>query len=88
VPDDAAPPPIPELQDRLFVEVHRMLRLGGVFCGSDNPGRGLKFRLIHIGDNKTVVDPATIKERLHAAGSEQTRIRAGSRIVFHARRPR
>jgi hypothetical protein len=78
----------PELQDRLFVEVHRVLGPGGVFCGSDNPGRGLKFRLIHIGDNKTVVDPATLGERLHGAGFEQARIRAGSRIVFHARRPR
>jgi SAM-dependent methyltransferase len=34
--------PSPELQDRLFGEVHRVLGPGGVFCGSDNPGRGLK----------------------------------------------
>jgi SAM-dependent methyltransferase len=80
--------PFPELQDRLFAEVHRVLAPGGVFCGSDNPGRGLKFRLIHIGDNKTVVDPDTLGERLHSAGFEQARVRAGSRIVFHARRPR
>jgi SAM-dependent methyltransferase len=78
----------PALQDRLFVEVHRVLRPGGIFCGSDNPGRGLKFRLIHIGDNRTVVDPATLGARLHRAGFEQARIRAGSRIVFRARRPR
>jgi SAM-dependent methyltransferase len=78
--------PYPELQDRLFVEVHRVLAPGGVFCGSDNPGRGLKFRLIHLGDNKTVVDPATLGERLHTAGFRQARVRAGSRIVFHARR--
>jgi SAM-dependent methyltransferase len=80
--------PYPELQDRLFGEVHRVLRPGGVFCGSDNPGRGLKFRLIHIGDNKTVIDPASLADRLQAAGFEQAQIRAGSRIVFHARRPR
>jgi SAM-dependent methyltransferase len=80
--------PSPDLQDRLFAEVHRVLGPGGVFCGSDNPGRGLKFRLIHIGDHKTVVDPATLGERLHTAGFEQARIRTGSRIVFHARRPR
>jgi hypothetical protein len=60
---------------------------GGVFCGSDNPGRGLRFRLIHLGDNRTVVDPATLGGRLHAAGFEQARIRTGSRIVFHAYRP-
>jgi SAM-dependent methyltransferase len=79
--------PDPELQDRLFAEVHRVLGPGGVFCGSDNPGRGLRFRLIHLGDNKTVVDPATLGARLHAAGFVQVRIRAGSRIVFHAHRP-
>jgi SAM-dependent methyltransferase len=81
--------PDPELQDRLFAEVHRVLGPGGVFCGSDNPGRGLRFHLIHLGDNKTVVDPATLGARLHTAGFEQERIRAGTtRIVFHARRPR
>jgi SAM-dependent methyltransferase len=78
--------PSPELQDRLFAEVHRVLGPGGVFCGSDNPGRGLKFRLIHLGDTKVVVDPATLAERLHAAGFEEARINVGSRIVFHARR--
>ena len=64
-----------------------MLTPGGVFCGSDNPGRGLKFRLVHIGDNRTVVDPATLGGRLHAAGFEQAQIRTGSRIVFHTHRP-
>jgi SAM-dependent methyltransferase len=80
--------PDPELQDRLFAEVHRVLSPGGVFCGSDNPGRGLRFRLIHLGDNRTVVDPATLGARLHTAGFVQVQIRAGSRIVFHAHRPR
>jgi SAM-dependent methyltransferase len=79
--------PFPELQDRLFAEVHRVLVPGGVFCGSDNPGRGLKFHLIHLGDNRTIVDPATLGARLQRAGLEQARIRTGSRIVFHAHRP-
>lgn len=79
--------PSPELQDRLFVEVYRVLRPGGVFCGSDNPGRGLRFRLIHLGDNKTVVDPATFGARLRTAGFEPAQIRTGSRIVFRAHRP-
>jgi SAM-dependent methyltransferase len=79
--------PTPELQDRLFAEVHRVLAPGGVFCGSDNPGRGLKFRLIHLGDNRTIVDPSTLGSRLHGAGFGQARIRTGSRIVFHAHRP-
>jgi hypothetical protein len=80
--------PDPELQDRLFAEVRRVLGPDGVFCGSDNPGRGLRFRLIRLGDNRTVVDPATLGTRLHTAGFVQVRIRAGSRIVFHACRPR
>jgi SAM-dependent methyltransferase len=80
--------PHPEAQNRLFAEVRRVLVPGGVFCGSDNPGRGLKFRLIHLGDNRTVVDPATLGVRLHGAGFEQAQIRTGSRIVFHAHRPR
>jgi SAM-dependent methyltransferase len=80
--------PHPEDQDRLFAEVHRVLVPGGVFCGSDNPGRGLRFRLIHLGDNRTVVDPATLGGRLHGAGFEQAQIRTGSRIVFHAHRRR
>ena len=79
--------PVAALQDRLFVEAHRVLRPGGVFCGSDNPGRGLRFRLYHVGDDRTVVDPATLGARLRAAGFEQARIRTGSRIVFHAHRP-
>jgi SAM-dependent methyltransferase len=79
--------PVPALQDRLFVEARRVLRPGGVFCGSDNPGRGLRFRLYHVGDDRTVVDPATLGARLRAAGFEQARIRTGSRIVFHAHRP-
>jgi SAM-dependent methyltransferase len=79
--------PTPALQDRLFLEVRRVLRPGGVFCGSDNPGRGLRFRLIHVGDNRTVVDPATFGERLERAGFAQPRIRTGARIVFRAHRP-
>jgi SAM-dependent methyltransferase len=80
--------PRPELQDRLFAEARRVLTPGGVLCGSDNPGRGLKFRLIHLGDNRTVVDPATLAQRLRTAGFDQAQVRAGSRIVFSARRPR
>ena len=37
-------------QDRLFAEACRVLQPRGVFCGSDNLGKGLRFRLIHLGD--------------------------------------
>lgn len=78
LPDAAA-------QDRLFAEAHRVLRPGGVFCGSDNLGRGLKFRLMHLADTRTVVDPATLPARLSAAGFDTTVVKVGSRLVFQAR---
>jgi len=37
---------------------------------------------------RTVVDPATLGDRLRGAGFEQARVRTGSRIVFRAHRPR
>lgn len=77
LPDAAA-------QDRLFAQARRVLRPGGVLCGSDNLGRGLRFRIIHLGDTRTVVDPGTLPARLRAAGFERVDVRVGSRLVFHA----
>jgi SAM-dependent methyltransferase len=71
-------------QNRLFAEACRVLRPGGVLCGSDNLGRGIRFRLIHIGDTRTVVPPATLPSRLAEAGFERIEVRVGSRLVFHA----
>jgi len=76
LPDAAA-------QDRLFAQARRVLRPGGVLCGSDNLGRGVRFHIIHIGDTKTVVDPVTLPARLRAAGFERVDVRVGSRLVFH-----
>lgn len=70
-------------QDRLFAEACRVLVPGGVMCGSDNLGRGIRFRLIHIGDTRTVVDPKTLPERLTNAGFGRVDVRTGSRLVFH-----
>jgi SAM-dependent methyltransferase len=77
LPDAAA-------QDRLFAQACRVLRPGGVLCGSDNLGRGLRFRLIHVGDNRTVVNPGGLPARLRAAGFERVDVRVGARLVFHA----
>lgn len=71
-------------QDRLFAEARRVLRPGGVFCGSDNLGRGLRFRLIHLGDTTTRVPPETLPRRLAAAGFARADVRAGARLVFRA----
>jgi SAM-dependent methyltransferase len=76
--------PNPAAQDRLFAEAVRVLRPGGVFCGSDNRGIGLRFHLIHLGDTKTVVPSETLADRLHAAGFDDASVRVGSRIVFRA----
>jgi SAM-dependent methyltransferase len=79
--------PDPAAQDRLFAEAARVLRPGGVFCGSDNPGRGLRFHLIHLGDTKTVVLSQTLSDRLEAVGFTHVLVRVGSRIVFRAHTP-
>ena len=73
----------PAEQDRLFAEACRVLRPGGVLCGSDNLGRGIRFRLIHIGDTRTVVPPETLPSRLTQAGFDRVDVRVGSRLVFH-----
>jgi SAM-dependent methyltransferase len=79
--------PDAEAQNRLFAEACRVLRPGGVLCGSDNLGKGLRFRLIHLGDTRTVVNPDTLPARLRAAGFARADVRAGSRMVFHGYAP-
>lgn len=69
--------PSPEAQDRLFAEVRRVLRPGGVFAGTDSTGRGLGFALLHIGDTKVVIEPRGLGERLVAAGFERAEISSG-----------
>ena len=70
--------PSPAQQDRVFAEAARVLRLGGVFAGSDSL-RSLPFRLLHVGDTMVVVDPATMPERLHDAGFPEASADAGER---------
>jgi SAM-dependent methyltransferase len=80
--------PSSELQDRLFGEVARVLRPGGVFAGTDSVGTGRAFRLLHIGDTLVPVDPAKLPGRLLAAGLEEPRVQlGGSSFRFSARRP-
>jgi uncharacterized protein Smg (DUF494 family) len=55
-----------------------------VLCGSDNLGKGLRFRLIHLGDTRTVVNPDSLPARLTAAGFDRVDVRATSRLIFHA----
>jgi SAM-dependent methyltransferase len=78
--------PSPQQQDRLFAEAARVLRPGGVFAGLDSR-LNLRFRLIHIGDTMTVVDPATLPGRLEAAGFTDVEVDAVPRVFrFRATR--
>jgi ubiquinone/menaquinone biosynthesis C-methylase UbiE len=80
--------PSPELQDRMFTEVLRVLRPGGVFAGTDSLGTGLVFKLIHVGDTLVRVDPDTLPERLAAAGFVDARVSTSSKSLrFSARKP-
>lgn len=76
--------PVRARQDRLFAEVARVLRPGGVFTGSDEY-RGVLFRLIHIGDDFTPVNPASLTERLQRAGFARVTVdRRGAAFRFEA----
>ena len=59
--------PSVELQNKLFEEVCRVLRPGGVFAGVDSTDSWM-MRLLHISDTLVPVDPRTLAARLQSAG--------------------
>lgn len=59
--------PSEELQDRLFREVGRVLRRGGVLMGTDSLDSP-EFREFHEGDICVPLDPLTLASRLERAG--------------------
>ena len=72
------------LQDRLMIEARRVLRPGCVFAGFDGVGSFL-FRLIHLGDTYTPVNPNTFGQRLEAAGFTDVAVeQARARFRFRA----
>jgi SAM-dependent methyltransferase len=64
--------PSAEDQDRLFSQLHRVLRPGGIFVGQDALDLE-SMRAAHADDTFTPVDPDRLKERLAAAGFADTR---------------
>ena len=77
-----------DAQDRVFSEVARVLRPGGVFAGTDSIGTGALFRLIHLGDTLLPIDPVRLPERLEAAGLVDAEAqRSDGSFRFRARKP-
>jgi SAM-dependent methyltransferase len=80
--------PSRELQDQLFREAFRVIRPGAVFAGTDSIGRGLLFKLFHIGDTLVLVDPDGLPGRLAAAGFDEVRVSTSEQSLrFSARKP-
>jgi SAM-dependent methyltransferase len=71
--------PSAQLQDRVFSEVARVLRPGGLFAGTDSLGTGSLFKLIHVGDILRPIDPDTLPARLESAGLRDARVSRGGR---------
>lgn len=59
--------PTADLQDRVFAEIARVLREGGVFVAGDSLASP-ELEAHHEGDTYNPVDPGTLVSRLHEAG--------------------
>jgi SAM-dependent methyltransferase len=74
------------LQDRLFAEVRRVLRPGGLMVGTDSVDTAPR-RELHEGDTFVPVDPATLTDRLAATGFVDIAVSEaedGFRFMAHA----
>lgn len=66
--------PTVDLQDRLFAEVRRVLRPGGVFVANDSVASD-ELATLHVDDVYNPVDPASVAHRLRNAGFERVEVR-------------
>jgi ubiquinone/menaquinone biosynthesis C-methylase UbiE len=79
--------PSAALQDQLLSEVYRALKPDAIFAGSDSM-TSLWFRLLHIRDTMTVVDPNTFGAHLERAGFCEVHVEVGEGAFrFRARKP-
>lgn len=67
--------PTAELQDRLFAEVARVLRPGAPLVASDSVASP-ELEAHHDGDTYNPVDPASLPDRLRAAGFTDVEVQA------------
>ena len=74
-------------REKKMREVHRVLRPGAWFVGSDSVSSRL-FEWVHLFDTLVPVDPSTIAERLEAAGFAEVEVgRSRRHFRFRARKP-
>jgi SAM-dependent methyltransferase len=66
--------PTPELQDRLFAEVARVVRPGGHLVASDSMATD-ELEVFHVDDTYNPIDPSTVAARLEAAGFDDVDVR-------------
>lgn len=67
--------PSADMQDRLFAEVARVLRPGGVFVASDSLASD-DLAAFHHDDIYNPIDPSSLEQRLHAAGFGAAQVRS------------
>jgi SAM-dependent methyltransferase len=76
-----------EHQDRLFAELHRVLRPGGIFVGQESLDLEM-IRAGHAGDTFNPVEPDDLARRLRAAGFGTTTTDVlGYHFRFMSRKP-
>ena len=79
--------PSAQIQDRLFAEVHRMLRPAGAFIGTDSVDAE-PIRQFHVDDVFVPVHPDTLGTRLERVGFTNVGIDVGDyQVRFHATKP-
>ena len=72
--------PSVDLQDRLFGEVHRLLRPGGVLVGQDSLASA-ELQDLHADDTYVPIDPLTLGYRLASVGFAEVEVETNEYAV-------